>query len=208
LAPTILLRTQDGGSTWREVERSVSLMMGFAMSDDGRTIWTGGPHPDDGLRRSDDGGDSWRMLSTTRVLCLRQHAGTLFVCANHSVEGYSLARSTDRGATLEPLLRFSDLTGPSTCSGNPSPTAACGARWPLIRGPLLGIDAGRMTDLDAATMDSAGRGNDAASDEEPAMRSRSCACRSPRRTSPQANFLVFVALAWVCTRGRSRCTRK
>jgi MYXO-CTERM domain-containing protein len=159
-AATTLLRSDDGAQTFHEVARAHGAMLGFALSDDGRTVWTGGPDAEDGLARSDDGGETFHQLSTMQVLCLRQHQGTLYVCTNFVRSGYGLGRSMDRGETVQALLRFADLQGPFQC---PVPadasysveTAVCGARWPLVHAQFV-PDAGAAGGLDgAAVMDAA-----------------------------------------------------
>ncbi len=142
IVPWVLLRTDDGGQRWREIARTVGTMTGFAISDDGRTVWYGSPNRGEGLYRSDDGGDSFRTLGAVRVLCLRQHGGVLYVCANHVVERYALGRSLDRGTTIEPLLRFEDVPGAFHCPRASVETSVCALRWPVVRSQLVGIDGG------------------------------------------------------------------
>jgi len=42
---TVLLRSDDKGATFKEAARTAGQMLGFALSDDGKTVWYGGPIP-------------------------------------------------------------------------------------------------------------------------------------------------------------------
>lgn len=138
-APTALLRTTDGGQTFTELTRSVGPMAGFAYADDGQTLWYGGPNPADGLQRSTDGGRTWRQLSRVQVSGMRFRAGTLWVATNWVLDGFALAKSTDNGDTLQPILRtFCDVGSVPTCPAASDVTGLCGARWPLFRSSILG----------------------------------------------------------------------
>lgn len=152
-SPTILLRSRDGGAHFDELTRSRGPMLGFALSGDGRTVWTGGPHEDDRLRRSVDGGP-FERVSDAQSLCLRWHAGALYVCGNYLTEGYSLARSTDDGRTLTPLLRFTELSAPTGCARGTPGADLCAPRWPVVARYFAtgdaGIDGGAIVDAGAA----------------------------------------------------------
>jgi hypothetical protein len=148
---TALLRSDDGGEHWREMARTRGPMLGFAIADDGRTLWIGGP--DDGLLRSDDGGARWQRIGGQQVLCLRQHEGVLYVCANFVRDGYALGRSRDRGDSVQPLLRFQDIAGPVACPAGSPESGLCGPRWPLVQRMFgfgdTGMDAGSDAARDA-----------------------------------------------------------
>jgi hypothetical protein len=147
---TLLLRSGDGGRNFTVAHQTRGPMLGFAYSADGRTLWLGGPNPEDGLQRSDDGG-RFQQVSTVQVLCLRWHAGALYVCQNHTVDGVALARSDDGGRSRVPLLRFDALEGPASCPAGTVARDLCALRWLSVRRsftvPDAGtLDAGRPTD--------------------------------------------------------------
>ena len=150
-ATTVLLRSRNGGMTWQEIARTAGPMLGFAISDDGRTLWYGGPDDRDGLFRSINSGDTFQRIGQQEVLCLRQHAGTLYMCANY-VLSFALGRSTDNGTTFSTLLSFENVQGPFTCPDTSPENNICLGRWPLIRNMFVLPDAG--SDLDAGMRDS------------------------------------------------------
>lgn len=132
---TSLLRTADGGLTWRELAKSTGEMLGFALGDDSTTIWYGGPA--DGLVRSDDAGATWKTLSSTHVRCLRWSDGVLYACGSEgsdvdagiSGDRFSLAASCDRGDTLHPMLGFFEIAGPFACAPGTPESTTCKTRW-------------------------------------------------------------------------------
>jgi len=75
--------------------------------------------------------------------CLGQRRGTarIYACSDMVVDGYSLAKSDDNGATFQPVMSFTQLAGLLGCA--PVQTN-CAAHWDRIQG-VLGItrpDAG------------------------------------------------------------------
>lgn len=190
-SPTVLLRTRDGGASFDEVTRTRGPMLGFALSGDGRTVWTGGPHEDDRLRRSVDGGP-FERVSSAQSLCLRWHAGALYVCGNHLSEGYSLARSTDDGRTLTPLLRFSELSAPSGCARGTPGADLCAPRWPIVARFFASPDAG----LDA--------GSDDAAVLAPPSNHEGCRCTAAGKNHGAPRAWGWIALAAACVSARRR----
>ncbi len=153
---TRLLRSTDGGMTFTEVVRTQGVMRGFAVSGDGRTIWVGGP--EDGLLRSEAGG-AFERVSGVQVQCLRWHAGALYVCGNHVIDGFNLARSEDGGRTMVPLVDFRTLSAPTGCATGTPVREMCLPTWTTVRSgfgvlPDAGVDAGSGRDggMDAGTL--------------------------------------------------------
>lgn len=198
---TLLLRSTDGGRRFDEVTRTRGPMLGFALSGDGRTIWVGGPEPADRLQRSDDGGRTFTRVNEVRTLCLRWHAGTLYVCAPYVTEGFALGRSTDGGRTVEPVLRFQSLAGPpAACAPATFAGSLCAQRWPAVRALIAPPDTPAMD---------AGAGPDAGT---PRTRDGGdCGCRVGARpgagTIRALAILAAVALARIARQRRSRAPR-
>lgn len=128
---TWLFKSTDGGAHVAHVASTTDPMLGFAISDDGRTVWIGSLN--DGLLRSDDGGETFASVNRAEVLCLRQHAGVLWMCSNWQRTGYVLSRSEDRGASVRGVLRFDDVVGPYDCPMPSEGQAYCVDRWPAQR---------------------------------------------------------------------------
>ena len=158
---TELRRSRDGGRSFQRVASIPDPMLGFALSDDGRTIWIGGITS--GLLRSDDGGDSFSPVNRLPVLCLRQHAGVLWACSEWIAQPFVLGRSRDRGATFEPMVTFTNFSrfqGPPVCGARSKGAEICVERWPIFQreitdGDLL-FDAGVIARPDGAVRRDAG----------------------------------------------------
>ncbi len=140
---TLLLRSRDGGATFQRVAETRDLMRGFALSDDGATVWYASADRAEGMFRSVQGGPFTRLSTRLNVRCLRYNAGLLFVCADEAVDGFSLGCSADRGDTIDPLLSLRALPGPvANCPGGTSVGSTCPALWPAQQMILRDIDAG------------------------------------------------------------------
>ncbi len=139
---TILSRSTDGGRSFRRLAETAGAMRGFAVSDDGQTVWFGSSEAREGLQRSVRGGPFVRTRDQPVVHCLRQHAGTLYVCADEGVDGYALGCSRDGGDTITPLLSLRALASPVTCPAGSVVGDRCASLWPVQRAVLQRIDAG------------------------------------------------------------------
>lgn len=166
---TVLLRSTDGGATLREVGSTEDSMAGFALSDDGTTVWMGSTNRTEGLLRSVRGGPFRRVAASVTVRCLRYHAGVLYVCGDEADDGYLLGCSTDGGDRIDPLVSGRSLLGVSErCDGATPVGMTCDSLWPPVRMSLTAIDAGPIptpvghdASLPDAAMDAA---TDAATD--------------------------------------------
>ncbi|MDO9018060.1 MAG: hypothetical protein Q8S73_12120 [Deltaproteobacteria bacterium] len=180
---TLLLKSEDGGRSLRVVTETAAEMVGFALSDDGDTVWIASTSRAEGIRRSVRGGPFTRVGGDVGVKCLRYHAGLLFVCADEVTDGYALGCSRDGGEHIDPLLSLRRLTGaPAVCGDSTPVGSVCAPTWPTVSAPLLSIDASAPRDPvfhDASTVDDrpvvvrddgptaldAGIGRDAAADD-------------------------------------------
>lgn len=138
---SILFRSGDGGMTFREIARTQGAMKGFALSDDGRTVWVGSSDPNEGLLRSVDGAAFERVRERVAVQCLRYHAGLLYVCAEEAIDGYALGCSSDGGDHILPILSLRQIPGPLVCPRMSVTGDRCPAVWPALRDRLRAIDA-------------------------------------------------------------------
>ncbi len=148
---TMLLRSADGGASFRQVARTAGEMAGFAISDDGSTLWIGSRRPSEGILRSEHGGAFVPTGARLSVQCLRQFAGTLYVCADPATDGFMLGCSRDRGDHVAPLLAPRSLTGPpSDCAPSTPVATLCAPLWPAQRAILQSLDGGLPVALDSA----------------------------------------------------------
>lgn len=130
----VLFRSDDGGETLRDVLRTRGPMRGFALSDDGRRVWAGGP--EDGVWRSLDGAAPER-LSDEPVDCLRWSDGALWACRAF-VAGGPLVLRGDGDAPFETALRASELGGPPPrCPVGTLSRDVCPGRWSVVRRTLV-----------------------------------------------------------------------
>ena len=144
---TLLLKSEDGGRSLRIVTETSAEMVGFALSDDGDTVWIASTSRAEGIRRSVRGGPFTRVGGDVGVKCLRYHAGLLFVCADEVTDGYALGCSRDGGEHIDPLLSLRRLAGPSAACGGDTPVgSSCGPIWPTVSAPLRSIDASAPRD--------------------------------------------------------------
>ncbi len=143
---TILLKSTNGGMSFTRIGRTTSAMVGFALSDDGDTVWIAGADRAEGLQRSVRGGPWTRVGGDLNVKCLRYHAGMLFVCADEAVDGYALGWSRDNGDHIDPLLALRRLSGVSpACAGTPV-DRTCSPTWSMQTMLLRSIDASAPRD--------------------------------------------------------------
>jgi hypothetical protein len=217
---TELRRSTDGGRSFRTIATTRDPMLGFAMSDDGRTLWVGSI--DAGLLRSDDGGESFRQVNRIPVLCLRQHANTLWACSDWINTPFALGRSSDGGASFTPVVTFSNFTtftGPPVCEMRSEGAAICVERWPMLQRSLQvpDPDAGRPPPLpDAGRRDASADVADARADvafdvvrdatvtTPPPPPASECGCRTPGSTAAPRALLSTLAALCVSVFARRR----
>lgn len=153
---TALLRSADGGAHFTRVASTRGSMLGFALSDDGRTVWIGSR--EGGLLRSDDRGLSFAPVSDLPTLCLRQHAGVLWACTDWTLRPYALGRSRDGGRTFERVLAWEDIRGAFTCDPSLMGPKVCGWQWPGVQDQLRRVaDAGGVVKESPPAVDAGGR---------------------------------------------------
>ncbi len=137
-----ILKSTDGGSTFTRIANVEAGLTGFALSDDGRTVWLASGDPDVGILRSVAGGPFTRTRARVSARCMRFHAGVLYVCGTEATDGWALACSDDGGDTLRPLLAMRAIEGPLVCPSGTAVRDRCEALWPAQRRMLALPDAG------------------------------------------------------------------
>lgn len=222
---TLLMRSDNGGASFRTILRGSAAMVATAAEAGGRRIWASTTALAERVQRSEDGGETWsNVASTLRPRSLRFVNGTLFATANEMSAGMSFACSRDRGDTWTPMLILSQLRGPEACAEGSTVRVRCAAQWDAVRAQLLAItrpavgptstcdesaDAGAndastqdATQHDVATTEDAGASRDASSDVAPdagTLRATGgCACsvdRPDARGDSSAWALFFGGLA-------------
>lgn len=218
---TNLLRSADGGTHFERVARSPDPMLGFAISDDGASVWYGSA--EDGLYRSTDHGVHFTQLSTVPVLGLRFHAGALWLVTDWTTQPWALGRSMDGGEHFEGVLRFEDVLGPPVCDRPSEGTQICTTRWEAFRptiAPPRRADAGTRIDASAVVdVPDAGTPEDRATvldvgtvaldagrrvDAGPATITpgNDCGCRAGARPAPAGAWGLCVAAVWLLRRRR------
>jgi hypothetical protein len=164
----------DGGS-FREVFHIDQKMLGFALSRDGATIALGGPA---GLwlgGLSDP--TTLPKVNSFGPACLAWSSATLYACADESVAGFELGVSNDRGASVQPLFRLSDVKQ-SSCAASSMTGSICPAYWPPGKAPSArgGLDDASVVsnaEADASADAAPGSAGKASGD------SSGCGCRLP-----------------------------
>ncbi len=208
-----LLVSDDGGATFREVLR-MPLLRGFARSDDGATVYAGSDVR--GLHRSTDRGETFAPVSggIERVNCLALRGDELWACGNDYVDGFTLGRSRDRGATFEPVLRFKFIAGVPECAPDSPVTALCGPRFPALRAmfdPGGAVDAGVPADAgggaDAGVIDAGGAASRDAGRAAAVGAAGGC-CSVAGRGARGPGGLVVTAAAGVLALVRLRTRRR
>jgi hypothetical protein len=145
-----LLYSEDGGDTFREVLRRNADFLGFALAPDGQSVLIGmgdakalgGVRPGDknvfGLYRADVPAFDFQRVGHMggvpigHIGCLTFDGDDLWVCTSEFTQGFELARSRDRGMTLESVMHLSDLKGPVQCGCETRTGDLCPAQWQRV----------------------------------------------------------------------------
>lgn len=127
-----LLVSKDGGKTLTVIATAPGGLLGVALSPDGSRLAIGGPTI--GVRVASRDTLVFEQRSATPVSCLAWVSSGLHACGAGTSAGFSVARSTDDGATFTPLLTtLNDICGPLDACGTGSAfQTTCGPRWPAI----------------------------------------------------------------------------
>lgn len=163
----LILREADsdgGAPTQRTLFTASGALLGFALTPDGSKVFIGGPN--DGVKVASTEDYVFTQKADIEAQCLAYDNGVLWACSSER-SGFIAGRSTDDGATFEPVLRFCDIGGPLTSCGPGTPTNdRCTPAWPAQKA-LIGCGNPNAN---------AGDGGDADASGAPARRSGSSGC--------------------------------
>ncbi len=192
-----LLVTHDSGQTLSSIFEAPAAMTAFVELPSGVLYvgtQTSGAQPT-GLWSAPPAGDGgaqpFAAIAPTRVKCLGQRAGTLYVCGDNWADRFALGIAQDGGTIVQdggeaytPLLTFVQIGGLAECPGT-SVQATCGTTWTALES-LFGIDAGTPA-LDAGPSSTAPP--------------KGCGCGA---ASTGPGFALLALLALVALRSRRR----
>jgi hypothetical protein len=159
-----ILVSEDGGESWNAVLHARGPFLAFAQSEDGEQVYLGSDRS--GLWRSDDGGARFTAVRPDLpVHCLATRGEELWICPGYARSAFEIGRSTDRGATFEPVLHFDQFTGMTACESAEEPLEAlCQSELPTIEQSLDSLEALRAQESGLAV--AADAGPDAAAVED------------------------------------------
>ena len=211
-----LLYSEDGGASFRELLRENADFLGFALAPDGQSVFVGmgdsyapgfvrpGNEAAFGLYRASVSDFAFERVVHARGVpsghtsCLTFDGDELWVCTRDATQGFMLARSNDRGSTLEPVAKLVDLEGPVECACESSTGRQCPAAWPTTcsligRCGLNNPGSARCGDRlpgDAGKIEASGGASSA------------CACRAP--AAPRSSLALLLTLASLAGAGCAR----
>jgi hypothetical protein len=200
-----LLVSDDGAATFRTVYQAQGTLPGFALSNDGSTLFLGDSaagvlvaHPP---AAGSGAAFAFVKQSSTIVECLTWSSGKLYACTGLPLQ---LSVSADEGETFTPEFSFGCVQGPLACASDAG-DAVCSASLGELRAsvgscPEAGAD-GSAPAPDAAASPDASDGDAGA--EKPAPRSSSCGC-SAGEASAMGGLSALALLSILALRRRGR----
>ncbi|WP_437734792.1 WD40/YVTN/BNR-like repeat-containing protein [Sorangium sp. So ce1335] len=129
-APGRLFVSTDGGAAFAPVFETQGFVRAFAISPDGAAVAVGSDI--DGVFRAPSSTLDFERVSTIAPRCFTWTETGLYACASEFLDGFTIARSLDGGATFEPLLQQACLLGPLECAASTRVGALCPIDWPRI----------------------------------------------------------------------------
>jgi hypothetical protein len=120
----LLAVSRDGGMTFTTpITLAGGTFSAFARLASG-TVLVAGLVPGEGgttagvAWRSGDGGrtfDDWTLAPMPRLRALAERSGTLYLAGSNYTDGWALAVSSDDGRTLQPILRYDQVSAVKAC---------------------------------------------------------------------------------------------
>jgi MYXO-CTERM domain-containing protein len=189
--PSRLFVSDDAGKTFRNIFTGTGPLAGFALSDDGKRIYIGGPQ--DGLRVANTVDYQWEQKSQVEIGCLKLANDGLWACSTEK-SGFVVGLSTDEGATFQTKLHFCDIRGPLACAVGSSTHTECslgGTSPPAPPWPSQSARLGCGGDPDGGDLDGGRDGSAEAGPELLDPGGSGCGCSV--RTPPPARFAALLA---------------
>jgi photosystem II stability/assembly factor-like uncharacterized protein len=170
-----LVVTHDAGETLLEPFTTNGPMSGFALSDDGETVYAGGPLA--GLWGSIASG-SFEQRSALPVRCLASKGAALYSCSDSNT-AFLVGSSEDGGRVFQSRLSLGTVEGIVSCA-DPTVPSLCAGPWRYAR-DRFGLGARSPAELDAAPAPPGPPPTEDAAEPPPApqvaRRSSGCGCR-------------------------------
>jgi hypothetical protein len=123
---TTLLTSDDGARSFSELFAGAGKLLGFAVAPDGASVAFGGPL--DGVIVAGADGAGPERRSEVAPTCLAWRDDGLYACVD-AATGVSLGRLNHDASEFEPLLRFSELQGPTACGADTFVGSVCPSAW-------------------------------------------------------------------------------
>jgi MYXO-CTERM domain-containing protein len=220
--------TNDGAKTFQQpFYLQGDEIEGFALSQDGSTVYLGGPSV--GLYSGAASDLTFTNVSSISVQCLATHGTDLWACSDE-VSGFVVGVSQDGGKTFTPKLHLTTIQGPTACAPDTTTGAICtatnedaavpynpfwslctstiGACYELDSGqPLVAacVEAGACQTSTGSSGGSSGGGGEQATGDAgsgtPPSKSGGCGC-SVVGGGGAAGALLGLAIAAIATRRR------
>lgn len=138
-----LFVSSDGAHTWQVAFSLDDEMLGFALSQDGSTVYLGGANS--GLFMAPSSTLQFQQISSIDVECLATHGADLWACSDEK-SGFIGGVSHDDGATFTSTLQLNGISGPIVCAAADATASQCvGAAYQSMcanLGGCLVADAG------------------------------------------------------------------
>jgi hypothetical protein len=138
LSGTVVLVSDDAGTSFTELFQTTGSALGFAVSDDELAL--GGPS--DGIWTGDIMGAALERRSDVGPSCLAYGPAGLYACADAARDGFSLGVLRPNATSFEPLLDFATLCGPASCGSDTAVGTRCPYEWDNYLAERLGATCG------------------------------------------------------------------
>jgi photosystem II stability/assembly factor-like uncharacterized protein len=184
--PSRLLVSSDAGQTYQSALSLSGEMLGFALSEDGATIYAGSV--EDGLFAGARESLAFQHVSTVHVQCLATHGVDVWACSDVP-SGFIAGMSSDDGATFTAKAQLVAQPLVACPSGSSAAVQCSGAPWQMLCATLPGCPSENAGTAPA---------NDGAPETAPSSSARAHGCAASGREAGAAALAVagaFVAMA-------------